>query len=163
MTKSGDEIQVVVLAIADQWFAFEVSQVERILRYQEPTPLPHAAEFLEGVVALGDDLVPLVDLRKRLSLDSTLGEESRIIVLEIDGQLVGVLVDSVREVHRLDVATITAPPKMVRGLAARYIAGLFTLGETTVVMLNAGKLFSSKERLQLTAAGASAREQGQQA
>ena len=156
MTTSGDEIQVVIFDIGDQRFAFEISQVERILRHEAPTPLPHAAEFLEGVIPYQDGVAPVVDLRKRLSETPTISEQTRVIILRLDDHPVGVLVDNVLEVHRLDAGDISAPPAMVRGLAAKYIAGLLPRDDETVVMLNAGKLFSSTERLQLTDAGAKA-------
>jgi purine-binding chemotaxis protein CheW len=153
MTMSGDQIQIVIFSIKDQLFGFEISQVERILRYAAPTPLPDAPDFLEGVVPYGDGIVPVVDLRKRLGTNPEIGEQTRVIILHIDDQPVGVLVDHVLKVHRLDAATISAPPAIVRGLAAEYIVGLLSRDDETVVMLNAGRLFNSTERLQLTDAG----------
>lgn len=153
MTSTVEEIQVVIFTVDEQPFAFEISQVERIMRYVVPTPLPKAAAFLEGVVPYGEDLMPVVDLRKRLSVTPKIGEESRLIVIRVDEHPVAVLVDQVLDVHRIDVASISAPPKMVRGLAAQYIAGMLTRGSDTVVMLNAGRLFNSRERLQLEETG----------
>jgi purine-binding chemotaxis protein CheW len=101
--------------------------------------------------------VPVVDMRKRLSVAAEIGDESRLIIIRVDEHPVAVLVDQVLDVHRVDVAAIKAPPKMVRGLAAQYIAGMLTHGSDTVVMLNAGKLFNSRERLQLEDAAASER------
>jgi len=154
MTHDADQIQVVIFSIENAPFAFEISQVERILRYQAPRPLPNAAEFLEGVVSFGDAVVPVVDLRTRLGLAPSRGDETRIVVLRIDEQPVGVVVDQVSEVHRLAATSVTAPPEMVRGLAAKYISGIITREDRTVVLLNAGKLFSSEERIQLTGIGA---------
>lgn len=153
MTSTTEEIQVVIFTVDGQPFAFEISQVERIMRYLVPTPLPKAVAFLEGVVPYGEGHVPVVDLRKRLSVAPDIGEESRLIVIRLDAHPVAVLVDQVLEVHRVDVASINSPPKMVRGLAADYIAGMLAHGNDTVVMLNAGKLFNSRERLQLAETG----------
>jgi len=153
MTSTAEEIQVVIFTVNEQPFAFEISQVERIMRYVAPTPLPKAAAFLEGVVPYADDLVPVVDMRKRLSVAPEIGEESRLIIIRLDEHPVAVLVDQVLDVHRVDVASINPPPKMVRGLAAQYIAGMLMRDSDTVVMLNAVKLFNSRERLQLEEAG----------
>ena len=153
MTSTAEEIQVVIFTVNEQPFAFEISQVERIMRYVDPTPLPKAVAFLEGVVPYADSLVPVVDMRKRLSVEPKVGEESRLIVVRLDDHPVAVLVDQVLEVHRVDVASIDPPPKIVRGLAAQYIAGMLTHGSGTVVMLNATKLFNSRERLQLEEVG----------
>ena len=149
---TADDIQVVTFRVGPQEFALDISQVERILRYEKPAALPKAPDFLEGVVRYGGSAIPVVDLRKRLELDAAIGDETRLMVLSLDGQRVGVLVDQVREVMRVDSTTIAAPPPMVRGLAASYISGIITEGARTVVMLNALRLLSSTERQALQAA-----------
>ena len=104
-------------------FAFDILQLQRILRYEAPSPLPDAPDFLEGVLPYEGGAVPIVDLRKRLGLPATVTEETRVMLLELDGHRIGVVVDAARELVRVDSTTISAPPPMVRGLAARYIAG----------------------------------------
>ena len=150
---AGDDIQVVTFRVGRQEFAFDILQVERILRYSPPSPLPKAPEFLEGVMPYGTSAVPVIDLRKRFELDAPIGEETRVMVLELEAQRVAVLVDEVREVLRVDSTTIAAPAPVVRGLAAAYIAGIVTRGERTIIILNARKLLSSTERLALTGIG----------
>jgi purine-binding chemotaxis protein CheW len=156
MSTGDDEIQVIVFTVGEHHFAFEISQVERIMRFRAPTPLPKAAEFLEGMIRFGERLVPLVDLRKRLGAEAAMTDEARIVVIEVEGQAVGVLVDQVLEVIRVNAGTITAPPAMVRGLAATYITGMVRHGEETLVLLHAGKLFTSTERILLAETGAAA-------
>ncbi len=150
---TSDDMQVVTFRVGPQEFALDISQVERILRYERPSPLPNAPDFLEGVVRYDGGAIPVVDLRKRLEVDATIGDETRLMVLNLDGQRIGMLVDQVREVTRVDSTTIAAPPPMVRGLAAAYISGILTRGERAVVMLNAHRLLSSTERQALQAAG----------
>ncbi|HEV8123678.1 MAG TPA: chemotaxis protein CheW [Gemmatimonadales bacterium] len=146
---AADEIQVVIFRVGSQEFAIDIFQIERILRYEKPATLPSAPDFLEGVVQYGDSVVPVVDLRKRLEVPAALGEEVRIMVLRLDDQKVGVLVDQVAEVARVDSTTISSPPPMVRGLAAEYIAGIISRPGRTIVMLQAGKLLNAKERIAL--------------
>jgi purine-binding chemotaxis protein CheW len=151
---SGDDVQVVTFKVGRQEFAFDILQVERILRYSPPSPLPKAPLFLEGVMPYGDGAVPVIDLRKRFELDAPIREETRLMVLELDDQRVAVLVDEVREVLRVDSTAITAPGPVVSGLAAVYIAGIIARPDRTIVILNARKLLSSTERLALTELGA---------
>lgn len=146
---SGDELQFVVFRLGSQEFALSIVQVERILRYEAPAALPQAPAFLEGVMPYAGGVVPLVDLRKRLSLEAPLKEETRVMVVHQDDQHVGVVVDQVKEVLRVDTRTIASPPPMVRGLAARYISGIITRPGRTIVVLNAGRILSSEERLAL--------------
>jgi purine-binding chemotaxis protein CheW len=151
---TGDDVQFVTFRVGRQEFAFDILQVERILRYSEPSPLPKAPEFLEGVMPYGDAAVPVIDLRKRFELDAPIREETRLMVLELETQRVAVLVDEVREVLRVDSTSISAPGPVVSGLAAIYIAGIITRPERTIIILNARKLFSSTERLALSELGA---------
>jgi purine-binding chemotaxis protein CheW len=151
---TGDDVQVVTFRVGRQEFAFDILQVERILRYSPPSPLPKAPEFLEGVMPYGDGAVPVIDLRKRFELDAPIREETRLMVLEMENQRVAVLVDEVREVLRVDATSIAAPGPVVSGLAAIYIAGIITRPERTIIILNARKLLSSTERLALSELGA---------
>jgi purine-binding chemotaxis protein CheW len=151
---SGDDVQVVTFKVGPQEFAFDILQVERILRYSPPSPLPKAPLFLEGVMPYGEGAVPVIDLRKRFELDAPIREETRLMVLELEDQRVAVLVDEVREVLRVDSTAIAAPGPVVSGLAAVYIAGIIAQPGRTVIILNARKLLSSTERLALTELGA---------
>ncbi len=151
-----DEIQIVAFRVGSQEFALDILQVERILRYERPVPLPKAPAFLEGVVRYEEGAVPVLDLRKRLDLPDPLREETRMMVLRLDDQRIAVVVDEVREVMRVDSTTITPPPPVVRGLAAAYIAGIIARGDRTIVLLHALKLLTSTERLALSDTGASA-------
>ncbi len=146
---TADEIQIVTFRVGPQEFALGILEVERILRYEPPAPLPKAPAFLEGVVPYQGGVIPVVDLRKRLEQPAAVTDETRLVVVALEDQRVGMLVDQVREVLRVDSTTITAPPPMVRGLAATYIAGIVTLEGRTIVVLHAHKLLSSTERLAL--------------
>jgi purine-binding chemotaxis protein CheW len=154
MMNTGDDVQLVTFRVGRQEFAFDILQVERILRYSVPSPLPKAPEFLEGVMPYGDGAVPVIDLRKRFELEAPIREETRMMVLELEGQRIAVLVDEVREVLRVDSTAIVAPGPVVSGLAAVYIAGIVAMEGRTIIILNARKLLSSSERLALTELGA---------
>jgi purine-binding chemotaxis protein CheW len=151
---TGDDVQVVTFKVGRQEFAFDILQVERILRYSPPSPLPKAPLFLEGVMSYGDTAVPVIDLRKRFELDAPIREETRLMVLELEAQRVAVLVDEVREVLRIDSTAIAAPGPVVSGLAAVYIAGIIARPARTIIILNARKLLTSTERLALSELGA---------
>ncbi|MGH7607990.1 MAG: chemotaxis protein CheW [Gemmatimonadales bacterium] len=149
MTTTGDDVQLVAFTVGGQEFAFNIFQVERILRYEAPAPLPKAPEFLEGVLRYQDAAVPLVDLRKRLGAAAPLRDDTRTVVLEFEGGKIGVIVDAVTEVMQVPAAAVTAPPGIVKGLAAEYIAGVVVRNGRTIIVLNTNKLLSSQEKLAL--------------
>jgi purine-binding chemotaxis protein CheW len=147
----ADEVQVVTFRLGGQDFAFNIFQVERILRYEEPSALPQAPAFLEGMIRVGERVVPVVDLRKRVSVDAPHREETRIMILEWEDGSIGIVVDAVLEVLKVPAAAITPPPKIVRGLAAKYISGIISHDDRTIVVLSAPALLTSKERLEVEA------------
>jgi purine-binding chemotaxis protein CheW len=147
-----DEVQLVTFKVAGQDFALNIFQVERILRYEAPAPLPKAPDFLEGVLQYQGTPVPLVDLRKRLGVPAPHREETRNVILEWEGGKLGVVVDAVTEVLQLAAEAITPPPGIVKGLAAEYITGLVVKDGRTIIVLNAARLLSSNEKLALEAA-----------
>lgn len=146
---AGDEIQLVTFRLGRQEFAFNIFQVERVLRFRQPDALPNAPAFLEGVLPYGDGVVPVIDLRKRVNLPAPVGDETRIVILELEQGSVGVVVDAVREVLRVGADRITPPAPIVRGLAAEYVSGIVRLSDRTIIVLAAPKLLTSTERLAL--------------
>jgi purine-binding chemotaxis protein CheW len=148
-TSTGDDVQLVTFRVAGQDFAFNIFQVERILRYEAPARLPKAPDFLEGVLQYQGTPVPVVDLRKRLGVAAPLKDDTRIIVLDWDGGRIGIVVDAVTEVMQIGAAAVTPPPPIVQGLAAEYITGLVGRDRGTIIVLNTGKLLASKEKLAL--------------
>lgn len=150
---TADDIQVVTFRVGPQEFAFDILQIERILRYEPPARLPQSPDFLEGVVQYAGGAVPVVDLRKRFELEAPIREETRLMIVDLGDQRVAVVVDEVREVMRVDSRTIAAPGPMVRGLAAAYISGVIIRPARTIIILNGRKLLSATERLALSAIG----------
>lgn len=149
---TGDDVQLVTFKVGGQDFAFNIFQVERILRYEAPAPLPKAPDFLEGVLRYQGAAVPVVDLRKRLGVAAPLREETRTVILEWEGAKLGTVVDQVSEVLQVAAPEITSPPKIVKGLAAEYIAGLVVKDGRTIIVLNTARLLSSQEKVALETA-----------
>jgi purine-binding chemotaxis protein CheW len=154
MSTAGDDVQLVTFRVGGQDFAFNIFQVERILRYEAPAPLPKAPEFLEGVLQYQGAAIPVIDLRKRLGTAAPLRDDTRTVILEFDGGKIGIVVDAVTEVMQVAAATVTPPPGIVKGLAAEYITGLVVQDARTLIVLNTHKLLSSKEKMALDAARA---------
>jgi purine-binding chemotaxis protein CheW len=149
MTMAGDDIQLVSFRLAGHEFAFNIFQVERILRYEAPSPLPKAPAFLEGMLRYEGGAVPVIDLRKRLGVAAPQEEGTRIIVLEWEGTKLGAVVDAVTEVMQVPAASIAPPQPIVRGLAAEYISGIVVRDKRTIIVFNTGKLLTATEKLAL--------------
>jgi purine-binding chemotaxis protein CheW len=146
-----DQVQLVTFRIGEHRFAFNVFRVERILRYEQPVPLPQAPDYLEGTIQFGGEILPVIDLRKRLETTAPIAEETRVMVLGLEQGKIGAVVDAVLEVMNVPAEQIRPPPSIVKGLAAQYIRGILTTEESTIVVLAASRLLTSEERLVIDA------------
>jgi purine-binding chemotaxis protein CheW len=153
---TGDDVQLVTFRLAGQDFAFNIFHVERILRYEAPAPLPKAPDFLEGLLRYQGAPVAVVDLRKRLGVPAPQRDDTRVVILELEGSRIGAVVDAVTEVLQVPAGQVSPPAPIVKGLAADYISGVVVRDGRTIIVLNAAKLLGSHERMQLEAALADA-------
>ena len=144
------EIQMVVFRLENEEFAVDINQVREVLKLSQVTPLPHSPHYIEGVINLRGEVIPVVDLRKRFELtDETRGEKSRVIIVEIQDSNVGLTVDSVTEVLRFSSSVIQAPPSKVSGTRADLVKGIAKIGERLLIILNLEKVLTAEESISL--------------
>ncbi|WKW11992.1 chemotaxis protein CheW [Pseudogemmatithrix spongiicola] len=144
---------LVTCRAAGELLALDVGSVERVLRYTVPRTLPNTAAWMRGVIAVGEQLVTVLDLRERLGLSAAAAHEgSRIVVLALSGGRIGFVVDAVDDVVAVDPAMIEAAPPVYRGLARAFVQGILRRDERLYLVLDADHLVTSQERLALGAA-----------
>ena len=153
--------KLVTFRLGEDHFAADVHAVERVLRYAVPTSVPDMPEYIEGVMDYLGRVVPVVNLRRRFELPSMAAQpETRTLILNVSGEWIGVVVDSVTEVAPFDPAAVAPPPKLFRGLAGEYLKGIVRRGDKLVIYLDVEQLLSSTERIALKEAGVEALANG---
>ena len=158
---SSEADKLVTFRLGDDQFAADIHAVERVLRYVAPTPVPDMPAYIEGVMDYQGQVVPIVNLRRRFELPAAeVRTETRILVLNVSGEWIGVVVDAVSEVASFDRAAVAPPPKLFRGLAGEYLKGIIRRGDKLVIFLDVEKLLSSTERIALQSAVAEALANG---
>jgi purine-binding chemotaxis protein CheW len=149
------EQQLVVFQLAGERFGIEISAVESIIKMQAITRMPHTPEFIEGITNLRGSIVPVVDLRMRLGMPSSRNGENgardnrRIVVINIDHRMVGMIVDAVEEVLKINSESVSSPPPMVTTVNSTYVTGIAKVSERLVILLDLSKVLSTQEALQL--------------
>jgi purine-binding chemotaxis protein CheW len=145
------QIQLVTFRLGREEFGLDVFATHEILRYQEPTPVPRAPEFVEGVIDVRGTLVPVVDLRRRFEVpDAPVNDETRVVLVEHGGERLGLVVDAVTEVLRVPETAVSAPPAYIRGLAAEFVRGIVRPdGGRLIVLIDIERILSSQERIAL--------------
>ncbi len=150
---AGDDEQVVVFAVANEHYAVNIARVHEIIRLQQITVIPGAPACVEGVINLRGKVIPVLDLRKRFRLHA---EEhtrsSRIVVVEVGGQTIGLIVDGVSEVLRIQMDSIEPPSPLVTGIDSRYLRGIAKLDGRLIVLLDLDQVLTDAEQQQLEAA-----------
>ncbi len=141
-----------VFRIGKEDFAVDIGKVVEFLRTQRVYALPELPDFLSGVITVRGEILPLLDLRKRFSIQSSQTEEL-IIIVRYDDEKIGLLVDEIKEILSLSPEEITAPPKIFKGLKKKYLAGLGKKDESVIILLNIDHLLSSEEKIMLKDSG----------
>lgn len=141
---------IVVFRMGGEEFGTEIGNVVEVLEYREPVRVPKAPAFLEGVIYLREEILPVIDLRKRLEIaQAPATADTRYLVVVIDGERVALQVDAVVEVAHLRGEELADPPAFFRGVAAEYLHGLGKVGERVVIVLRVDRILSSQERIAL--------------
>lgn len=144
------EVQMVAFKLENEEFAVDIHQVREVLKMTQVTPLPQSAHYIEGVINLRGEVIPVVDLRKRFELPvGERSEQTRIIIVEIQDSNVGLIVDSVTEVLRFSSSAIQPPPARVAGTRTDLIKGVGKVEERLLIILNLERILTTEEIISL--------------
>lgn len=138
--------KVVVFKIDNEEFAVNIIQVERILGYTEPTKIPESPEFIKGVITYQNEILPIMDLKKKFNLsDTRLKDNPKIVVVKNNDKKVGLIVDLVSEVIDVDDSMIEEAPNIVRGISNEYIRGMIKLNDRIIILIDTEKILTNDE------------------
>ena len=146
----GEEIKVIVFALANEEYGIEVEKVKTIERMMPMTRVPKTYDFIKGVINLRGVVVPVIDLRGRFNLpqaEST--DNTRIIIVGVGDMEVGMIVDAANDVIDVDSDQIQDPPEIVGGIRAKYLRGVAKVGERLLVLLNLQEVLTKSELIKL--------------
>lgn len=147
--------QLVTFRLGDDYFAADIYSVERVLRYQSPTPIPNVPEWVEGVIEYRGRIIPVIDLHLRFGLKAVSPKpESRILVFLVGTEWIGAVVDAVLEVTSPTVEQLAPPPPLFRGLSAEFLRGIVRRNDRLIVFLEVARLLTTDERVVLERATA---------
>ncbi|CAK8718445.1 MAG: purine-binding chemotaxis protein CheW [Candidatus Electrothrix sp. AW2] len=145
-------MQLVGFTIGNEQFGVDILMVQEIIRSAPITSVPNSPDFIEGVINLRGNIIPVIELRKRLNLfrEETASKDAWILILDINSRVTGFIVDSVTRVLKIMENTIEPPPEVVvAGLANQYIRGVCDIGEGLLIMLDFNSILLADELKQL--------------
>lgn len=146
-TDSNDIVlQWVTFKLQEETYGINVMQVQEVLRYTEIAPVPGSPDYVLGIINLRGNVVTVIDTRTRFGLEpDEITDNSRIVIIEAEKQVIGILVDSVAEVVYLKQSEIDTAPNVGTEESARFIQGVSNREGELLILVDLNKLLSDEE------------------
>lgn len=139
-------IQLVTFKLQEETYGINVMQVREVLRITEIAPVPGAPPYVLGIINLRGNVVTVIDTRSRFGLPiKERDDASRIVIIESEKQVVGILVDSVAEVVELTMSEVDSAPNVGNEESSRYIQGVANRDEDLLILVDLNKLLTEEE------------------
>jgi len=140
------DLQVVGFRIGNETYGVRIASVREIVRVPEITAVPSAPDLIEGVINLRGKIIPVMDLRKRFGqTDIQPDKKNRILVVELENKLVGLIVNSASEVLKIPPSEIESPGSLFADGESSYVTGVGKLKGRLIILLDLGKLLQRRE------------------
>ncbi len=145
--QANDEVlQWVTFQLEEETYGINVMQVREVLRYSEIAPVPGAPDYVLGIINLRGNVVTVIDTRSRFGLmQGEISDNTRIIVIESERQVIGILVDSVAEVVYLRSSEIDTTPSVGTDESAKFIQGVSNRDGKLLILVDLNKLLTDEE------------------
>lgn len=138
-------IQLVSFHVGGEEFGLDILRVQEIIRIQQLTRVPNSPAFVDGVINLRGKVIPVIALRKRFGLENLAHDkQTRIVVVEVRGTVLGFIVDSVSEVLRIPADTVEPPPRLGK-VKREYVSGVGKLDNRLLILLDVDRLLEESE------------------
>ena len=152
-TKGAEDpiLQWVTFRLENESYGINVMQVQEVLRYTEIAPVPGAPPYVLGIINLRGNVVTVIDTRSRFGLpDADTTDQTRIVIIEAENQVVGILVDAVAEVVYLRQSEIETTPNVGNEESAKFIQGVCHKNDELLILVDLEKLMSDEEWMEIS-------------
>ena len=142
-------LKYIVFTSRDQYFALDITKVERIIEYQAPNQIPESFDYLLGVIQYNEKILPVIDLNKRLyDVDSSLDKENKIIVVIWKEKYIGLVVDDILGIQAFDDEQFEQTD-MNTQVSKEYVKGFIKTKENITIVLEIDSIFDENEEEQI--------------
>ena len=156
----GEVKQLISFIVGAEEYGLELLRVKEVIRMRQITWLPKAPSCVKGVINLRGDVIPIIDLRERFGL---VAQEqtamTRVIVVEVEGRLVGMVVDSASQVVRIPADQFGSPPAVMGATSKDFITAVGKMGDKLVIMIDVDRILNAEEMNQITGSLAAAEKE----
>lgn len=152
MEQDKTQLQLVTFRLGEELYGVDIMDVKEIVKVQGVRPIPNAPYYVEGIINLRGEIIPIINLHKRFHIQKMAeaandydDDEGGFIILDIEGSLMGIIIDRVARVASIEKSEIKPPPQMLSGIGTEYIQGVFRMESEYLIILDTMKLFDPKE------------------
>lgn len=144
---SEENLRLVTFELSGEEFGVDIMQVSEVIPVPRITRIPQAPGCIKGLINLRGKILVVIDLNKRLEFSSKETDSlSRIIIVEVKDTVLGMLVNSVKEVMSLPLSSIQQPPEMIKSkINAEYLRGVGKIGSRLIILLNLARVLGEEE------------------
>ncbi len=140
-------LQLVTFGLDEEVYGVEVLKVREIIRPPQITKMPNVPNYIDGIINLRGKVIPIVSMRDKFGLvRNEKTSSTRIMVMDIEEELIGFVVDSVSEVIRISGKDVQPSPSIGTGTGHEFITGIYNHYEKLVVLLDLDKMFTAEEK-----------------
>lgn len=141
-------LELATFYVGDALYGMDILRVQEINRLMDFTMVPQSPEYVMGIMNLRGQIVTVIDLSKKLGLSETkLKDESRNIIVDDQGEYIGLLVDRISDVVRTDTDKIEPPPSNMGGVQGRFLQGVFKMDKNLIGILNVEELLKTADEI----------------
>lgn len=140
----------VLFELAGTTYAVPSGDVQQLEMIEHITPVPNAAEAIEGVVFSRGQVIPAMSLRTRFGFSKIEYDlRSRLLVVRVDGRQIGLIVDAAREFKRIPAEAVSPPPETLSGMSGKYLDGIATIDERVILLLNLAEVVKTTKEIEV--------------
>ena len=148
MAAEDTQFQLVTFQLGDELYGVNIMDVKEIVRLQNVRVIPNAPYYVEGIINLRGEIIPIIDLHKRFRIQAIEKEEmdfeGGFIILNIEKNKIGIIIDKVARVVVVKAEDVKEPPQMLTGIGSEYIEGVIREDNGYLIMLNIRKYLTQK-------------------
>jgi Chemotaxis signal transduction protein len=137
----------VLFHLGEETYGIGIVHVKGIEKYTNIVPVPNAPEYIQGIINLRGDIIPIISMRVRFHLSKVqVTDETKLIIVKTQDVLIGIEVDKVKEIVEIPDSNISQPPAIIQNENTSYIDRIANINESLVLLLNLDGILSDKEQ-----------------
>jgi len=155
------DLRLITFRVGPETFVLDIMAVRQIIPYSGSTSVPTAPSFVEGIIVLRSEVIPIIDLRDRLyPRAGNRAGQPLVLITHSSAGMIGLKVDEVRRIVTIDSETLLPPPPLVRGIRGELLIAVIPHGDEVYLLIDLENVLSADEKVELERADLSANAEG---